>query len=202
MRFRPRFLAMVLPVLPLLAGRPGGAVLDYRIELHRLGDPAPEDLPFRLVTTPPRVTGNKVQQPRLGGWRIEGQGRVQSPVLLARALGLCYFSGPAEQMAPLAQTMTIGGRRCRLWRVQTPPGAGAYVYLAEVAPHLLALAYLSATRPGGDLLSVEIHLTGMTVGPRAVPAEEGRALLRTLQHWTAFEAWGADPGAMETQAVP
>jgi hypothetical protein len=203
MRFCPGCLVLVLLAAPLLAGGREGAVLDYRLSVQLAAQPAATETGFRLVTTPALVTRNKEQRPRMGAWRIEPvavRGVAPTPAQLMRALGLCYFSGPGERTVPLAQVMTIGGRRCRLWQVQTPPGLGAYVYLAEVAPGVLALAYLSATLPGGDPRSVELHLTGLTLGARVAPVEEGTALLRTLQRWAVRPTGGPDPE--ETETVP
>jgi hypothetical protein len=157
------------------------------------------DTGFRVVTTPPLITGNKVKRLRMGAWRIEplpGGGVVPSRAVLARALGLCYFSGPTDQVAPLGTGMRLNRRWCRLWQVQAPPQVGAYVYLVEVAPNLLALAYLTATLPEGDIRSMEIHLTGVSLGARVAPAEEGTTLLKTLQHWAALPHLPAD-GAQE-----
>jgi len=200
MRFCPAFPVLLFAALPLLAGAQDGAVLDYRLKVRMYEDSVPEEGGFRLVASPALVTGNREQRPRMGAWRIEPEaGAAPAPAMLVRALGLCYFSGPAAQVVPLAQEIRIGGRRCRLWQVQTPPGMGAYAYLAEVAPNLLALAYLSATLPGGDPRSVEIHLAGLRLGPRACPAEEGTALLKTLQHWAARVP---DPGPGQSEEVP
>jgi len=206
MKFFSSILVLAFPALPLLAAGQEGAFLDYRLKVRPGDGTALVEGRFRVVTTPALVTRNKVQRPRMGAWRIEplaGKGTAPSPLLLARTLGLCYFSGPTAQVLPLATGITLGKRWCRLWQVQTPPELGAYVYLAEVAPNLLALAYLSATLPEGELRSLEIHLDGVTLGARVSPAEEGTALLKTLQHW-AFEAArseAGDPEALETEAV-
>jgi hypothetical protein len=182
-------------------------VLDYRLRVRTGDEAVPEELAFRLETLPALVTRNRVKQPRMGGWRIgpAPSGTAPSPAMLVRILGLCYFSGPGERAVPLAQSLTLGGRRCRLWQVPPPPGVAAYIYLAEVAPHLLALAYLSAVPPGGDPRSVELHLTGLSLGPRTAPAEEGTALLKTLHRWAAPRpvlAVDGDPAAMATEEVP
>jgi hypothetical protein len=210
MRLYPTFLALALAfAAPFAAAAPEGAVLDYRLRVRTGDAAAPVDLAFRLETLPALVTRNRLQQPRMGGWRIgpAPSGAAPSPAMLVRILGLCYFSGPGEQAVPLAQSLTLGGRRCRLWQVPPPPGVAAYIYLAEVAPHLLALAYLSAVPPGGDPRSVEVHLTGLSLGPRTAPAEEGTALLKTLRHWAApgprpVPAVADDPAAMATEEVP
>lgn len=197
-------LTWACPVLPLLAGGPDEAQLDYRLKARLREEPAEVDSGFRMVATPALVTRNKVKRPRMGRWQIEPLARggaPASPALLARALRLCYFSGPTPQAVPLATGMKFGNRWCRLWQVQTPPEVGAYVYLVEVAPGLLALAYLSATFPQGEVRSLEIHLSGMALGRRAAPAEEGTALLKTLQHW-ADQAAAEDSPAPESEEVP
>ena len=196
-------LTWACPVLPLLAGGPDDARLDYRLKARLREEPAEVDSGFRVVASPALITGNKVKRPRMGRWQIEPLARAggASPALLARALRLCYFSGPTPQAVPLTTGMKFGNRWCRLWQVQTPPEVGAYVYLVEVAPGLLALAYLSATFPQGDLRSLEIHLSGVALGRRAAPAEEGTALLKTLKLW-ADQADAEDGGVQESEAVP
>ncbi len=204
MRFFSSLLSLACAALPLLAGGPDQARLDYRLKVRLRGDPAMVEGGFRIVATPALATRNKVQRPRMGSWQLEpltrGEG-APSPALLARALGLCYFSGPPVQAVPLATGMRLGKRWCRLWQVQTPSQVGAYVYLVEVAPGLLALAYLSANLPEGDIQSLEIHLAGLSLGPRPVPVEEGTALLKTLRQWADQPRAALDPG-LETEAVP
>jgi hypothetical protein len=205
MRFCSIVLILAFPALA--AGATDDARLDYRLKVRLRGDAAAVETAFRMVATPALATRGKVKRPRMGRWLIEPlavRGATPSPALLARVLNLCYFSGPTAQAVPLETGMTFAGRWCRLWQVRTPPEVGAYVYLAEVAPGLLALAYLSATLPGGDVRSLEIHLSSLSLGRRAAPAEEGTALLRTLQHWgdqPGFSA-GADPAILETERVP
>lgn len=191
--------------VPLLAGGVDDAHLDYRLKVRTREEPAAVESAFRMVATPALSTRNRVHRPRMGSWQIEPlvlNGKVPTPAMLVRALGFCYFSGPAAQVVPLEQGMTIGKRWCRLWQVQTPPGVGVYAYLAEVSPGLLALAYLSTAQPDGDLSSLEIHLSGVALGRRPVPAEEGTALLRTLQHLAERTRSAPDPEAVETEAVP
>jgi len=207
MRFFPTILGMVLLSLPLWGGGGDGAVLDYRFTARLEDQAAPVAGGFRLVTTPALAVRSRVKRPRMGGWRIEplaGDGAAPTPAVLMRALSVCYFSGPTDQTAPLPTGMTIGHRWCRLWQVQVPREVGAYAYLAEVAPGLLALAYFSAALPGGSVRSLEVHLAGVALGPRTVPAEEGTALLRTLQAWAFPPAppAGGEPGALETESVP
>ena len=203
MRFFAKVLTWSFATLPLLAVGPDDARLDYRLKVRLRDDPAEVDSGFRMVAGPALVTGNRVQRLRMGRWKIEppARGAAPSPVLLARTLRLCYFSGPTSQAVPLATGMKFGNRWCRLWQVQTPPEVGAYVYLVEVSPGLLALAYLSATFPQGEVRSMEIHLAGVSLGRRAVPAEEGTALLKTLQHWSD-QAIAGDSAGPETEEVP
>ncbi len=186
MKYFADLLPAVLVSLNLAAAGREGAVLDYRLKVQQRGPAAAVESGFRLVTTPALEVRSRVKRARFGAWRIEPlavDGRTPSPAVLMRALGLCYFSGPSAQVVPLAQGMTYNHRWCRLWQVQTPPGVGAYAYLVEVGPGLLALAYLSAYLPEGDIRTVEIRLAAVSLGPGAVPAEEGTALLRTLQKW-------------------
>jgi hypothetical protein len=206
MRWFPSLVALALPVV-LVAGGADAARLDYRLKVGLRDQPAALECGFRVVANPALVTHNRTRRPRMGSWRIEplaGPGTVPSPALLARVLGLCYFSGPTAQVVPLATGMRFGGRWCRLWQVQTPPQVGAYAYLVEVAPGLLALAYLSANLPEGDIRALEIHLAGLSLGRRAAPAEEGTALLKTLQRWTDQTGPVQDqaPGSVETEQVP
>jgi hypothetical protein len=50
---------------------------------------------------------------------------------------------------------------------------------------------------------MEIHLAGVSVGSRAVPAEEGTALLKTLRHWAALPHLPPvdAPGLLETEEI-
>ena len=199
-------LFLILSALPILAGGQEGAVLEYRMQVRMRNDSRTLEGGVRVVTSPALRTRNKVKKLRMGGWRIEPEatgGVILPRSILARALGLCYFSGPTAQVVPLDTGMKLDGRWCRLWRVEPPPGLGAYAYLVEVAPNLLAMAYLSATLPDPDVRSLEIHLTKVRLGPGVAPAEEGTALLKTLQHWAAQPAIG-DPFSetLETEAVP
>jgi hypothetical protein len=205
MRLFSSIFVLALQVLPLAAGGAEEARLDYRLKVRLREAPAAVESGFRMVATPALTTRNKVKRLRMGRWQIEplaGSGAPPSAAILARALGLCYFSGPTAQAVPLATGMTFAGRWCRLWQVQTPPEVGAYAYLVEVAPGLLALAYLSATLPEGDIRSFEIHLAGMSLGRHAVPAEEGTALLKTLRHWADQAGMPDVHDELETEEIP
>jgi hypothetical protein len=187
---------LVVLALPLLAAAPAqDARLDYRIKAV-LRDGAVVDGAFQVLATRPLVTRNHVQRHRLGSWEIRPQAPGVAPAFLVQALNLCYFAGPTDQVAPLAEGVRFQGRWCRLWQVRTPPRLGAYAYLAEVAPGLLALAYLSAARPQADFTSLEIRLVGLSLGRAPAPAEDGLALLRTLR------AWSEAPAPAETEQVP
>lgn len=205
MRLLATVLRVTLVSLPLAAGIGQGAALEYRFRARLADQAAPVEGRFRLVTTPALVVRSRVKKPRMGGWRIEALDPPLPAALLARALGLCYFSGPAAQTSPLDQWVSLGGRRCRLWQVRVPAQVGAYAYLAEVAPGLLALDYVSAVLPDGEVRSLELHLAGLALGPGTVPAEDGAALLRTLRAWAApapAVAAAAGPDDLETENVP
>lgn len=185
---------LVFPACCALASARQGAILDYTVKIRKPEATDWVESGFRLVVTPALVTRNKVKKPRMGGWRIEplpGKGGVPSASLLARAASLLYFSGPTPGLAIRESGLVLGQRLCRLWQVQVPPGAAAYVYLAEVAPNLLALSYLSASLGEGEFAAMEIHLDKVDLGRQVSPAEDGTVLLRTLRRWGPPAA--ADP---------
>jgi hypothetical protein len=197
MRLPFLLVALALAAMQAVAAGHEGAVLEYRMKVRLRDQGAWTETGFRVVTTPALVTRNKVKKPRLGGWRIEPiavQGVLPSSTLLARAKGLLYFAGPTPEVLARDSGMTLGNRRCRLWQAQTPQGVAAYVYLLELAPNLLALSYLSASLGDGEIASMELHLVAASLGPRTSPAEEGTALVRTLQRWGAA-AGSASAGA-------
>ena len=160
---------------------------------------------FRVLTTPALITGNRVKKPRMGGWRIEpwGDHRGTSPVVLARVASLLYFSGPSPELTVRDSGMVLGGRSCRLWQAPAPAGMAAYIYLAEVAPHLLALSYFSANLGEGDIDALEVHLVKVELGSHPCPAEEGGTLLRTLQRWRArpFGDLGKNVETLESEEI-
>ena len=67
----------------------------------------------------------------------------------------------------------------------------------EVAPNLLALSYLSASLGEGDLATIEVQLDRFQLDARAVPAEEGQQLLRTLQRAGGGTGHGARAADIE-----
>ena len=153
MRCFSRFGILFFPACFALAGVRGGAALDYTVRVRMRNETAWEEGGFRVLTTPALITGNRVKKPRMGGWRIEpwGDHRGTSPVVLARVASLLYFSGPSPELTVRDSGMVLGGRSCRLWQAPAPAGMAAYIYLAEVAPHLLALSYFSANLGEGDI---------------------------------------------------
>lgn len=159
--------------------------LEYRLKLRMREDSRPVEARFTLTPTAAVVTRNKVQKPRMGGWRLEGTqkegGSLPLSMLLARTERLLYFSGPTEELAPTGVVVRFGGNPCRVWQVKDSARMGTYAYLVEVRPNLLALSYLSAGFAEGELASIEIQLEKVQIGPCAVAAEEGQQLLRTLR---------------------
>lgn len=207
MRWFANIVALALAALPALAAATPGAVLEYRLKVRPRDGTFWTESGFRVVTSPALRTRNKVHKPRMGRWRIEPmvwQGAVPSSALLARVAGFLYFSGPTPQVVPRASGITFGHRWCRLWQAEAPAGTPAFAYLAEVAPHLLALSYLSATLPEGEIGSLEIHLLKVALGPHTVPAEEGTALVNTLQRWRPAPINPRAPklGEMASEQIP
>lgn len=176
---------MAAPVCCALAGTGDQAVLDYRLKFQRRNESAWVETRFRLVSTPALVLPRKVRRPRMGGWRLEtGPGPDPGAAVLAQAASLMYFSGPTPTLVRKGTDLVLGGRPCHLWQVPVPAEVPAYAYLAEVAPNLLALCYLSVILRQGDLAAVELHLTRVSLGGHPSPAEDGAALLRTLARWS------------------
>lgn len=191
--------------LGLRAGDGCGS-LEYRLKLRFRDEPKAIEARFTLTPTAPLVTRNKVQKPRLGGWRLEGVqkegGALPMSMVLARTERLLYFSGPSEGLTPTGVVVRFGAKPCRVWQVSTPNQVGTYAYLVEVQPNLLALSYLSASFADGDLASIEIQLDRFQVDARAVPAEEGQQLLRTLLQGKRLQGGGsASAPAAEVEQV-
>jgi len=159
--------------------------LHYRVKIQFRGESSVTDTRFVLHPTPVIVTQNRVQKPRLGGWRLEGaqrsDGAFSMAAVLARVERMLYLSGPAPGLLQRPIVVNFGGRRCPLWQVQSPAGLTVYAYLAEISPGLLTLSYLSGSFSKGDIASVELQLEDFRLAPGAGPAEDGTALLATLQ---------------------
>jgi len=202
LRFLP---VLALPSLLMTAAPAERSLgeLHYRVRIQLRGEVAPTDARFVLHPTPVLVTSNRVQKPRLGGWRLEGvqrsDGAFSMAAILARVERVLYLSGPAPGMVKRPIVVAFGGRRCPLWQVQTPPTLPVYAYLAEVSPGLLTLSYLSGSFLRGDIASLEVQLEDFKLSPGAGPAEEGTALLATLQRmakeFSDSSAWTDGAGA-------
>ncbi len=189
MRYFSVLLASSLVALSLEAAGAGGTVLDYKVVVRMRDGGAPAESRLQVVTTAPVATRNRTKRPRFVGWRIRafpGKGGLPPASVLARVESLLYLEGPESGVVPREGGMRLGKRFCRLWQALTPSAVGAFVYLAEISPNLLALSYLSASLPEGDLASIEIHLEGVSLGPAPAPAEDGTVLLRTLRRWGAL----------------
>jgi hypothetical protein len=196
------FLAPALFFSASLAGGHEGTVLDYQAIVHLREGARSLETHFQVATTPPVPVRNKVKRPRYVGWKVRfrpGKGPLPPAAVLARVESLLYLEGPTDGLVPREGGTRFGKRFCRLWQVQTPPQLGAFVYLVEVAPDLLALSYLSASLPEGDVASLEIHLEGVSVAAKPAPAEEGMVLLHTLRSWGML----LDPGQqlVETEEI-
>jgi hypothetical protein len=202
MRYFSVILAFAFLACANVAAGHEGTVLDYRVTIHlREGGPA-QEARLQLITTPPVATRNRVKHPRYVGWKVRamaGRGPLPSAAVLARVESLLYLEGPASGLVPREGGMRFGRRFCRLWQAVTPASVGAFVYLVEVAPDLLALSYLSASLPEGDIAALEIHLEGVALGPAPAPAEQGMVLLRTLRAWGSLVE--SDQQVMEVEQI-
>lgn len=184
MRFFPILAAFGIATAAWSATR-DATRLDYKVVIRQRGGPT-LDCRLEVRTTPPVPTHNRVKRPRYVGWQVRltsDSGELPSALVAARIQRLLYLDAPVEGLVPREGGFRLNGRLCRFWQAQTPASVGAFVYLVEVAPNLLALSYLSASLPEGDLSSVEMHLEKVVLADRPAPAEEGTALLRTLRHW-------------------
>lgn len=176
----PRIAALLLLALSLRA-----QALEYRLSLRFRGESSRVSTRFRLLPTPPLVTRNRVQKPRMGGWRLEAEQPKDATFSQARVLAgierLLYLSGPAPGVRPANFHVRLDGHNCRIWSVEIPAGVQAHAFLAELYPGLLALSYFSGVFPEGDLEAAELQLERVGISPHTAPAEEGQALLATLR---------------------
>lgn len=188
-----RLTLLFLLVLSLPLGAEEG--LRYRMQLWMRGEPQPLETCFRLQSTAGTRTHNKVQKPRMGGWRLEADRTQGTPyaqaMLLGRAERLLYLAGPAPQTKPEPLALRFGSRSLPVWSLEMPKGLRASTVLVEIAPRLLVLCDLSARFEQGDVVRLELHLEGVDSTAGLTPAEAGTTLLSTLQAW-----------ARETGATP
>jgi hypothetical protein len=172
-----------------MAAGTSGTVLDYQVIVRLRDQPEAQVSRLQVATTPPVATHNHVKRLRFVGWKVKalpGKGGLPPASVLARVAGLLYLEAPTPALVPREGGMHFGKRFCRLWQARTPSSVGAFVYLVEVAPDLLALSYLSVSLPEGEIASLEMRLDGVTLGTAPAPAEDGMALLRTLRSWGAL----------------
>ncbi len=197
MVFVRRLTTFSLLALSLPLGAEEG--LRYRIQLWMRGEVQPMETCFRLQSTAGTRSHNKVQKPRMGGWRLEADRTQGTPyaqaMLLGRAERLLYLAGPAPQAKPEPISLRFGPRSLPVWSLEMPKGLRASTVLVEVAPKLLALCDFSVRFEQGEVARLELHLEGLDGTARLTPAEAGTTLLSTLQAW-AREAGTTPAGSM------
>ena len=178
-------LLLLLMALPLHADSREG--LAYRIQVWMRGDSDPLETRFWLRGVPVVRTANRVQQPRLGGWRLEAERAPSAPatqiMLLARAERLLYLAGPCPQTRLEPIGLRFNGRTLQVHSLEVPRGVRASTVLVEVAPRLLALCDLSARFDQGDVSRIELHLEELAGVSGLTSAAAGTTLLTTLQDW-------------------
>jgi hypothetical protein len=161
--------------------------LRYRIQLWMRGDEQAMEARFRLQSAAAIRSHNKVQKPRMGGWRLEADRTEGTPyaqaMLLGRAERLLYLAGPSPQTRPEPIALRFGNRSLPVWSLEMPRGLNASTVLVEVAPKLLALCDFSVRFEQGDIARLELHLEGLDSTAGLAPAEAGTTLLSTLQAW-------------------
>lgn len=161
--------------------------LRYRIQLWMRGDEQAMEARFRLNSTAGTRSHNKVQKPRMGGWRLEADRTEGTPyaqvMLLGRAERLLYLAGPSPQTRPEPIALRFGSRSLPVWSLEIPRGLHASTVLVEVAPKLLVLCDFSVRFEQGDIARLELHLEGLDSTAGLAPAEAGTTLLSTLQAW-------------------
>lgn len=181
-----RVLVLFLLVLSLPLGAQEG--LRYRMQLWMRGEAQPMETRFRLQSTAATRTHNKVQKPRMGGWRLEADRTQGTPyaqaMLLGRAERLLYLAGPSPQTRPEPILLRFGHRSLPVWSLEVPPGVHASTVLVEISPKLLALCDFSARFERGDIARLELHLEGLENTARLAPAEAGTSLISTLLGWS------------------
>ena len=180
-----RLLVPFLLCLCLPAAAQAG--LHYRMQLWMRGESQPMETSFRLESTAGTVSHNKVQKPRMGGWRLVSDRSQGTPyaqaMLLGRAERLLYLAGPSPQTRLEPICLRFGARSLPVWSLELPREIYASAVLVEVGPGLLALCDLSVRLEFGDVARVELHLEDLDSTVGLIPAEAGTALLTTLQAW-------------------
>ena len=193
MVFVRHWIVLFLLLLSLPLGAEEG--LRYRMQVWMRGEPQPLETCFRLQSTAGARSHNRVQKPRMGGWRLEADRTQGTPyaqaMLLGRAERLLYLAGPAPQTRPEPISLRFGARSLPVWSLEMPKGLHASTVLVEIAPKLLVLCDFSARFEQGDVVRLELHLEGLDSTAGLAPAEAGTTLLSTLQAW-----------ARETVATP
>jgi hypothetical protein len=191
-----RWTVLFLLALSLPLGAEEG--LRYRMQLWMRGESQPMEASFRLLSTAGTRSHNKVQKPRMGGWRLEADRTQGTPyaqaMLLGRAERLLYLAGPAPQTKPEPITLRFGARSLPVWSLEMPKGLHASTVLVEIAPKLLVLCDFSARFEQGDVVRLELHLEGLDGTAGLAPAEAGTTLLSTLQAWAREAAAGPPTG--------
>ena len=186
-------LLLLLLILPVQAQEG----LRYRMQLWMRGEAQPLETRFRLAATAGTHSHNKVQKPRMGGWRLEanrGEGTPYAQVmLLGRAEHLLYLAGPSPQTRAEPILLRFGGRSLPVWSLEMPSGFHASTVLVEVGPRLLALCDLSVRFEQGDIARLELHLEGLESTAGLAPAEAGTTLLTTLQGWAREARQPSEP---------
>ncbi len=190
-----RWFLLLLLALPLAAQSQGG--LRYRIQVWMRGEAEPLETQFRLRATPATRSQNRVQKPRMGGWRLEADRTQGTPyaqaMLLGRAERLLYLAGPSPQTKQEPIALRFGNRSLQVWSLEMPLGFHASTVLVEVGPRLLALCDLSVRFEQGDIARLELHLEGLESTVGLAPAEAGTTLLTTLQGWAREARQPSEP---------
>ncbi len=190
-----RWFLLLFLALPLAAQPQGG--LRYRIQVWMRGEAEPLEAQFRLSATPATRSHNRVQKPRMGGWRLEADRTQGTPyaqaMLLGRAERLLYLAGPSPQTKQEPIALRFGSRTLQVWSLEMPLGFHASTVLVEVGPRLLALCDLSVRFEQGDLARLELHLEGLESTAGLAPAEAGTTLLTTLQGWAREARQPSEP---------
>lgn len=187
---------------------PKGSALRYHVKMRMRGEDVVLETNFLLMPTPARRSHNRVQKPRLGGWRLEADRAVGTPfaqtMLLARAERLMYFSGPSPALRQEPYGLRFGAKTYPVWEVPVPANVQGFASLLEVGKNTLVLCDATMKFDTGEVATLEVHLEAFNLKPGVAPPEDGTALLSTLQQWSRAPMEGAgrlDGGITETQNV-